>query len=49
MLSNETLHLLTRLIRVTGGTGAFRVARGPEAPLPGVKDLSLREPSEPPT
>jgi NADH-quinone oxidoreductase subunit G len=42
MLSNEALHLLSRLIRVTGGKGAFRVARGPEAPLPGVKDLSLR-------
>src|SRR6185503_10804806 len=42
MLSNEALHLLSRLIRVTGGSGAFRVARGPEAPLPGVKDLSLR-------
>jgi NADH-quinone oxidoreductase subunit G len=42
MLSNEALHLLSRLIRITDGKGAFRVARGPEAPLPGVKDLSLR-------
>jgi NADH-quinone oxidoreductase subunit G len=42
MLSNETLHLLNRLMKATGGAGAFRVARGPEAPLPGVKDLSLR-------
>jgi NADH-quinone oxidoreductase subunit G len=42
MLSNETLHLLSRLVRLTGGAGAFRVERGPEAPLPGVKDLSLR-------
>jgi NADH-quinone oxidoreductase subunit G len=42
MLSNEALHLLSRLVRVTGGSGAFRVARGPEAPLPGVKDLALR-------
>jgi NADH-quinone oxidoreductase subunit G len=42
MLSNETLHLLSRLIKATSGSGAFRVARGPEAPLPGVKDLSLR-------
>ena len=42
MLSNEALHLLSRLVRLTGGTGAFRVERGPEAPLPGVKDLSLR-------
>jgi NADH-quinone oxidoreductase subunit G len=42
MLSNEALHLLARLVKATGGTGSFRVARGPEAPLPGVKDLSLR-------
>ena len=42
MLSNEALHLLGRLVKLTGGTGAFRVARGPEAPLPGVKDLALR-------
>ncbi len=42
MLSNEALHLLSRLVRSTGGTGAFRVARGPEAPLPGVHDLALR-------
>jgi len=42
MLSNEALHLLGRLAEKTGGSGAFRVARGPEAPLPGVKDLALR-------
>jgi NADH-quinone oxidoreductase subunit G len=42
MLSNEALHLLSRLVKATGGSGAFRVARGPEAPLPGVKDLALR-------
>jgi len=42
MLSNEALHLLSRVVKATGGTGAFRVARGPEAPLPGVKDLALR-------
>jgi NADH-quinone oxidoreductase subunit G len=42
MLSNEALHLLGRLVQLTSGAGAFRVARGPEAPLPGVKDLSLR-------
>ena len=42
MLSNEALHLLSRLVRLTGGKGTFRVARGPEAPLPGVKDLALR-------
>jgi NADH-quinone oxidoreductase subunit G len=42
MLSNEALHLLSRLVRLTGGAGTFRVERGPEAPLAGVKDLSLR-------
>src|SRR4030095_10938671 len=42
VLSNEALHLLSGLVRATGGTGAFRVTRGPEAPLPGVKDLALR-------
>ncbi|MEO7966175.1 MAG: molybdopterin-dependent oxidoreductase [Gemmatimonadaceae bacterium] len=41
-LSNETLHLLSRLARKNGGSGAFRVERGPEAPLLGVPDLSLR-------
>ncbi|HUQ79742.1 MAG TPA: 2Fe-2S iron-sulfur cluster-binding protein [Gemmatimonadaceae bacterium] len=42
MLSNEALHLLARLVKATGGAGAFRVNIGPEAPLPGVKDLALR-------
>jgi NADH-quinone oxidoreductase subunit G len=42
MLSNEALHLLGRIVRLTGGKGTFRVTRGPEAPLPGVKDLALR-------
>ncbi|HSJ63773.1 MAG TPA: 2Fe-2S iron-sulfur cluster-binding protein [Gemmatimonadaceae bacterium] len=42
MLSNESLYTLRRLIDVTGGAGAFRVERGPEAPLPGVDDLALR-------
>ena len=42
MLSNESLYTLRRLVDKTGGTGAFRVERGPEAPLPGVKDLALR-------
>jgi NADH-quinone oxidoreductase subunit G len=42
MLSNEALHLLSRLVGATNGSGAFRVARGHEAPLPGVKDLALR-------
>jgi NADH-quinone oxidoreductase subunit G len=40
MLSNESLFLLTELMQ--GGTGAFRVAEGDEAPLPGVEDLALR-------
>jgi NADH-quinone oxidoreductase subunit G len=42
MLSNESLFTLRRLVDKTGGTGAFRVERGPEAPLPGVEDLALR-------
>lgn len=42
MLSNEALYLLSRLIRKTGGSGAFRVLTGEEAPLPGVTDLALR-------
>jgi NADH-quinone oxidoreductase subunit G len=41
-LSNETLHLLSKLMRTSGGSGAFAVATGPEAPLPGVPDLALR-------
>ncbi len=42
MLSNEALFLLSRLVRKTGGKGAFRVDRGNEAPLPGVEGLALR-------
>ncbi len=42
MLSNEALYLLSRVVRKTGGKGAFRVERGDEAPLPGVPDLALR-------
>jgi NADH-quinone oxidoreductase subunit G len=42
MLSNEALHLLSRLVRRSGGTGTFCVATGEEAPLPGVEDLALR-------
>ena len=42
MLSNEALYLLSRLVEMTGGKGVFRVASGPEAPLPGVPDLALR-------
>ncbi len=41
-LSNEALFLLKQLITKTGGQGSFRCATGPEAPLPGVKDLALR-------
>jgi len=37
-LSNESLWLLKQ----AAGTGTFRVTRGAEAPLPGVKDLALR-------
>jgi predicted molibdopterin-dependent oxidoreductase YjgC len=40
MLSNEALFLLTQLME--GGSGAFRVTEGDEAPLAGVKDLALR-------
>jgi predicted molibdopterin-dependent oxidoreductase YjgC len=43
MLSNETLGLLARLVRKTGGSGVFRVAKGDPAPLPGVKGLARRE------
>ena len=42
MLSNESLFTLKRLVDATGGTGAFHVERGPEAPLEGVEDLALR-------
>lgn len=41
-LSNEALFLLKQLITKTGGQGSFRCETGPEAPLPGVPDLSLR-------
>jgi NADH-quinone oxidoreductase subunit G len=42
MLSNEALHLLSKIIKRSGGSGEFRVATGAEAPLPGVEDLALR-------
>jgi NADH-quinone oxidoreductase subunit G len=42
MLSNEALHLLSQLVRRSGGSGTFRVETGEEAPLPGVEDLALR-------
>ncbi|MGQ0649660.1 MAG: molybdopterin-dependent oxidoreductase [Gemmatimonadaceae bacterium] len=41
-LSNEALHLLSRLVKKFGGVGTFRVEQGPEAPLPGAADLALR-------
>lgn len=41
-LSNEALFLLSQLFKMNGGSGEFTVETGPEAPLPGVKDLSLR-------
>ncbi len=41
-LSNEALFLLAELVKRTGGSGAFRVPQGGEAPLAGVQDLSLR-------
>jgi NADH-quinone oxidoreductase subunit G len=41
-LSNEALYLVSRILERREGTGAFRVERGPEAPLPGVEDLALR-------
>ena len=41
-LSNESLWMLSELVGRTGGRGAFRVERGPEAPLAGVPDLALR-------
>jgi NADH-quinone oxidoreductase subunit G len=42
MLSTESLWMLSRLVKKSGGRGAFKVARGAEAPLAGVKDLALR-------
>ena len=41
-LSNEALYLVKRLAAKTGGAVHYTVAQGAEAPLPGVKDLSLR-------
>jgi predicted molibdopterin-dependent oxidoreductase YjgC len=34
--------MVSRLVKKTGGRGAFRVEQGAEAPLPGVPDLALR-------
>jgi NADH-quinone oxidoreductase subunit G len=41
-LSNEALYVLSRIVKSSGGAGAFRVEQGPEAPLEGVEDLALR-------
>jgi NADH-quinone oxidoreductase subunit G len=41
-LSNESLYLLSRLFKANGGSGNFAIETGDEAPLPGVRDLSLR-------
>jgi NADH-quinone oxidoreductase subunit G len=41
-LSNEALFLISRILERREGTGAFRVERGPEAPLPAIEDLALR-------
>jgi NADH-quinone oxidoreductase subunit G len=41
-LSNEALFLVSRILARRDGSGAFRVEHGPEAPLRGVEDLSLR-------
>ncbi len=41
-LSNETLFMLGRLSTHVGANAVMIVPRGPEAPLLGVKDLSLR-------
>jgi NADH-quinone oxidoreductase subunit G len=41
-LSNEALWLLSRLVKKSGGAGSFHMPNGPEAPLPGAHDLSLR-------
>jgi NADH-quinone oxidoreductase subunit G len=41
-LSNEALFLLGRLAKHVGAIATMTVTRGDEAPLPGVKDLSLR-------
>jgi NADH-quinone oxidoreductase subunit G len=41
--SCEALEAAARLLALGGGAGAFRVAEGEEAPLPGVSDLALRK------
>jgi NADH-quinone oxidoreductase subunit G len=41
-LSNEALFLLSRIAEPSGGALAYHMPTGPEAPLPGAPDLSLR-------
>jgi NADH-quinone oxidoreductase subunit G len=41
--SSEALEAAAQLLKAHGGSGAFRVAEGPEAPLAGVPDLALRK------
>jgi NADH-quinone oxidoreductase subunit G len=41
-LSNEALFFLGRIAKSSGGSVAYRVEQGPEAPLEGVEDLALR-------
>jgi NADH-quinone oxidoreductase subunit G len=41
-LSNEALFLLAKLAGTNGGSGAYRIPQGAEAPLAGVGDLALR-------
>jgi len=41
-LSNEALYILSQLAQHVGATSLMTIERGPEAPLAGVKDLSLR-------
>jgi len=41
-LSNEALFLLNRIAAHTNASMVMTIARGPGAPLPGVKDLALR-------
>ena len=41
--SSEALEAAAQLLKAHGGSRAFRVAEGPEAPLAGVPDLALRK------
>ena len=41
--SSEALEAAAALLALRGGSGAFRVREGPEAPLAGVADLALRK------